>query len=126
MQNQLQAGAGDARSLLGGRYTTVVASAFLASVVFTVTDFVTSFIALGEGFDEGNSLLIGLSGLLNLDTIDSLLVVKLAFVTGIAVLAVVGTRSRDRTTRKMILGCLAMFVVLLGAVSLNNLYWIAG
>jgi hypothetical protein len=123
MQGKRQAG-GDAGPLLGGRYTLGLASVLLASVVFTVTDFVTSFIALNEGFAEGNSLLTGLSATTSMGTIGSLLLAKTIFIAGISALAVVGLKSSERTTKKLMLASITVFVVVFACVSVNNLYWL--
>jgi hypothetical protein len=110
--------------LLGGRYMLGLTSALFASIALTVADFVTSFVALNEGFAEGNSLLTGLSKTLSLGTISSLLVMKAIFIAGVSTLAVIGTKSRDRTTKKLMLASLGAFVVLFAFVSVNNLYWL--
>jgi len=123
MQSKHGAG-GDASALLGGRYTLGLRVVLAASVVLTVTDFLTSFIALHEGFVEGNSLLLGLSGVLNLGTIGSLLVTKTIFIAGVSALAVVGVKSPEPTTKKLMLASLATFVAVFACVTLNNLYWL--
>jgi len=112
------------RPLMGGRYTVSLEIVLLASVVFTLTDFATSFFALNKGFSEGNPLLNGLSGTLSLGTISSLFVTKAIFIAGVSSLAVVGDRSKDRITKKLMLASLAVLVILFACVSLNNLYWL--
>jgi hypothetical protein len=115
---------GGGRPLLGGRYMLGLAAVLFANIVFTVVDLVTSFVALNEGFVEGNPLLSGVSGALSLRTIGSLLVTKAIFIGGASMLALVGAKSKDRTTKKVMFLSLAVFVVLFAYVSLNNLYWL--
>ena len=116
--------AGDVKPLLGGRYTLGLAAVLLASVVFTITDFVTSFIALNKGFVEGNTMLTGLAGTLGLGTIGSMLIMKTVFIAGVSALALVGAKSQERTTKKLALASITIFVFVFACVSLNNLYWI--
>ncbi|HUI01110.1 MAG TPA: hypothetical protein VLX56_05725 [Nitrososphaerales archaeon] len=109
----------------GGRYRLVMSAVLLAGITFTLTDLITSFVALNEGFSEGNSLLNGLAAFLHLGTIESLIVMKTIFIFGITVQALVGFRARDRTTKRTMLASVTFFMVLLAFVSFNNLCWIA-
>lgn len=113
------------QSFLGERYSLAVATLFVTGVVFTMVDFVTSFVGLGEGLTEGNSLLLGLAQASNLSTIYSLLVMKVAFIGLLAVVAVLGVKSSQGTTKKMMFACLAVFTVVFVCVSVNNLYQIS-
>jgi hypothetical protein len=115
---------GEIKPLLGGRYTLGLTAALLASVAFTITDFVTSFVALNRGFAEGNTLLTGLAGSLSLGTIGSLLVMKAVFIAGVSSLAVIGAKSQERTTKKLALASITVFVFVFACVSVNNLYWL--
>lgn len=117
---------GDVKPLLGGRYTLGLKAVLLGSVLFTITDLVTSFIALNEGFSEGNSLVTGLSEVSNLGTIGSLLLAKAIFIAGVSALALVGAKSPERATKKLALASLTIFVFVFASVSLNNLYWLVG
>jgi uncharacterized membrane protein YidH (DUF202 family) len=114
----------EAPPLLGGRYTLGLSALLLASIAFTTTDFMTSFLALNRGFVEGNSLLTGVSAAYSLSTIGALLVTKTIFIAGISALAVVGAKSNERTTKKLMLASLTIFVAVFACVSANNLYWL--
>jgi hypothetical protein len=84
----------------------------------------TSFLALNRGFAEGNSLLTGVSATYSLGTRGALLVTKTIFIAGISVLALVGAKSHERTTKKLMLASLTIFVAVFACVSANNLYWL--
>ena len=113
------------QSFLGERYGLAVATMFLTGAVFTMVDFVTSFVGLGDGLTEGNSLLLGLARASSLSTIYSLLIMKIAFIGLLAAVALLGVKSPQTTTKKMMFACLAVFTVLFVSVSVNNLYQIS-
>jgi len=124
MENRPRTSAGEYRPILGVRYVRALAAVVTVGVFFTITDFVTSFMALKAGFSEGNSLLTALSAALNLDVIDSLIVTKLVFIAGMLALGLVGLKSEDRSTKRIMLTSSTVFMILFACVSLNNLYWI--
>jgi len=49
---------------------------------------------------------------------------KAIFIAGVSSLAVVGAKSQERTTKKMALASITVFVFIFACVSLNNLYWL--
>jgi len=116
--------AAEAAPLVGGRYPIVLVGVWIAGILLTLADLITSYVALGEGFVEGNLLLTGLSRTLSLNTVESLLVTKAIFIMGMTILAVVGLRSEQRGTKKVVLATATVFMALFAFVSLNNLFWI--
>jgi len=124
MESKIRASAGGSQPLVGGRYTILLGGVLVSGILFTIADFVTSYVALNEGFVEGNALLTGLSGSLRLGTLESMLLMKAVFILGMSLLALVGLRSEQRGTKKLMLASVTVFMVLFACVSLNNLYWI--
>ncbi len=100
MEHKGRAPAGDFRPLLGGRSERTLAAVVGVCVLLTVTDLVASFVAPNEGFSEGNTMPMGLSGFLKLDVIDSLPLTKAIFIVGISALALIGPMSAERTPRR--------------------------
>ena len=96
----------------------------LFNVILNLTDMTTSVVALDHGLSEGNSLVLGMSAMLGLNILGSLALMKALFITGAAAVALAGTRSRDRGTRKLMLGSLMTSAFIFLVLSLNNAYWI--
>ena len=101
-----------------------VISLFICTVVLSVTDLVTTSIALRAGLQEGNIMLLELASILRLSFFQAITATKLGFILGAGVLAYLGMKSEIQTTRKIVFSSLAVFVVLLLFVSLNNLVMI--
>ena len=95
-----------------------------ANIIFNLTDMATTLLALGEGLQEGNAIVLGMSALLGLDIFSSLAVVKIMFVTAAAMVAIFGIRSASTMGRSLALSCLASSTLLFLIISLNNVFWI--
>jgi len=102
-------------------YEFSVLALFSCTVVLSVTDLLTTTMALHDGLREGNIMLLGIASAMNLTFFQAIATTKLGFILGTAVLAFLGIKSNLLTTRKIIFGSMAAFVVLLLLVSLNNL-----
>lgn len=96
----------------------------VSSLVFNLTDLATTFVALGNGLSEGNSLLLGMSAALGLSVYGSMAILKLIFVAGSIAIAIVGMRSTNTTSRSLVLCYLFTSTVIFYAASLNNIVWI--
>jgi len=81
--------------------------------------------ALHDGLEEGNIMLLGIASAMRLSFFQTIATTKLGFIAGTAVLSFIGIKSNLQTTRKIVFGSMVAFVVLLLAVSLNNLVLIA-
>ncbi len=125
----LESGAGFYLKSTGPRknpsnYNFAVIALFSCTVILSVTDLITTSIALHAGLMEGNVMLLGLASFLRMNFFQAIAETKLAFISGAALLAVIGIRSNIQITRKIVFSSLAIFVVLLLFVSLNNLVMI--
>ena len=107
-----------------GAYDFSIVGLFLCTVVLSVTDLLTTSIALHAGLREGNVMLLTVASILRMNFFQTIATTKLAFIAGTAFLAILGVRSEIQTTRKIVFSSLAVFVVLLLFVSLNNLVMI--
>src|SRR5437899_9600404 len=96
----------------------------LSNVVVNLTDMATTLVALGNGLQEGNALVLGMSAAFGLGIFVSLAIVKIAFVTTAAVVAIFGIRSASKMGRSLAFSCLASSTLLFLVVSLNNVFWI--
>jgi len=105
-------------------YDLSIIALFCCAVVLSVTDLVTTSIALRSGLQEGNFLLLGVASLLRLNFFQTIAASKLGFISGTALLAFLGMYSDVQLTRKIVFSALAAFVILLLFVSLNNLVMI--
>ena len=105
-------------------YNFAVIALFSCTVVLSVTDLITTAIALRSGLQEGNVMLLGVASIFKLNFFQAIADTKLAFISGAALLALIGIRSNIQITRKIVFSSLAVFVVLLLFVSLNNLLMI--
>jgi hypothetical protein len=77
--------------------------------------------ALNNGLREGNIMLLGVASIMRLSFFQAIATTKLGFISGTAILALMGIRSNLQTTRKIVFGSMIVFVVILLLVSLNNL-----
>ncbi|HXQ92133.1 MAG TPA: hypothetical protein VN739_03945 [Nitrososphaerales archaeon] len=91
----------------------------------SVTDLLTTSMALRDGLREGNVLLLGISSVMKLSFFQTIATTKLGFIMGTAALSFLGIKSNLQATRKIIFGSMIAFVVLLLFVSLNNLILIS-
>jgi hypothetical protein len=105
-------------------YDFAVIGLFCCTVILSVTDLITTSIALRSGLQEGNLLLLGVASMLRMSFFETIATTKLAFISGTAVLALLGIRSHLQLTRRIVFSSLAIFVVLLLFVSVNNLVMI--
>jgi hypothetical protein len=96
----------------------------LFNVVFNLTDLTTSFIALQAGFAEANTLVLSISATLGLNVLESLVLMKILFFAGVAVVALMGTRSTAKSTKNITLGFLLTSALIFLVVSLSNIRWI--
>jgi hypothetical protein len=105
-------------------YNFAVIALFSCTVILSVTDLITTAIALRSGLQEGNLMLLGVASLFKLNFFTAIADTKLAFISGAALLALIGIKSNIQLTRKIVFSSLVVFVVLLLFVSLNNLLMI--
>jgi hypothetical protein len=96
----------------------------LSNVAFNLTDLATTFVALGSGLGEGNSLLLAMSAATGLGVFGSLAILKVVILAGAAAVALVGARSASNATRKLAVCYLLTSTMIFYIVSLNNVYWI--
>jgi Domain of unknown function (DUF5658) len=106
------------------QYELALVSVFACIGIFNIIDFLTTVYALRMGLEEANTLLIGFANTIGLNLLDVLASIKIAFVIGSAALAMLGVRSENKTTRKMVLWGVFAFALVFAFVCLNNLYWI--
>jgi hypothetical protein len=97
---------------------------FICTVVLSLTDLITTSIALHAGLEEGNVMLLGLTSFLRMNFYQTIAVTKLGFISGTALLAFLGMRSGSQATRRIVFSALTGFVILLLFVSVNNLVMI--
>ena len=96
----------------------------LSNIAFNLTDMATTLFALGKGLQEGNTLVLGMSAALGLNIFSSLVILKILFMAGAVVVALIGVRSANKTGRRMAVCYLLASASLFYVVSLNNLFWI--
>jgi hypothetical protein len=94
---------------------------FSCLVVLSLTDLMTTSIALRQGLSEGNVMLLGISSWMKLGFFQTIIATKIGFILGAAMLVFLGWKSDLQTTRKIVLFSLFGFVLMLFFVSLNNL-----
>jgi len=94
---------------------------FSCLVVLSLTDLLTTSIALRQGLSEGNIMLLGISSWLRLGFFQTIIATKIGFILGAALLVFLGWRSDLQTTRKIVLFAMLGFVLMLFFVSVNNL-----
>jgi hypothetical protein len=98
---------------------------FSCTVVLSITDLLTTSMALRDGMREGNIMLLGIASAMGISFFQAIATTKLGFITGTAALSFLGIKSNLQMTRKIVFGSMIAFVVLLLVVSLNNLILIA-
>jgi hypothetical protein len=113
------------RSTLVSNYVGIATLLGGLAIIFSLSDILTSAIALGRGLQEGNVLLLALSSLTGIGLIDALGITKFFFLLGLGVVFVIGLRTKDSGVRFRALMVLLALAVLLLAVSINNLYLIS-
>jgi len=109
---------------LRGKGKDLIGVLLFANMLFNMTDLTTTAIALGQGLQEGNMLLLGMSAALGLSIFASLIIMKGLIITGAVVVALVGARSASSNGRRMALCYLIASTSLFYVISLNNLFWI--
>lgn len=93
--------------------------------MFNVTDLLTTSVALARnGLYEGNSLLVLIARSLGMNLISTIALTKVVFIAGAIFVSVLGIRSEDRRTRRMIFAVVGTFAMIFIFASLNNIYWI--
>jgi hypothetical protein len=105
-------------------YLFAVATLLTLTVVFNLTDLLTTAIALRLGFVEGNSLIVSLSHTLDIGVIGTLGLSKMVFIIVTGVIAIIGVRSKSPRVRNNVVILLACATLILLVVSANNIYWI--
>jgi hypothetical protein len=103
------------------RSKVAVVGLFSIMAFFSFMDLVTTSVAYGQGLAEGNAMLLDGSRLLGVSVLNALVGSKVAFLLVVAVAAIIGSRSRDTMTRRLIFGILVTFAVTFAVVSVNNL-----
>jgi len=93
----------------------------LLNAIFSLTDLITSFVALQGGLIEGNPLLLGVSLATGMSILESLAVMKVLFVAVCASLALIGIRSTKKSTRSVVLGFLLASTLIFLIVSASNI-----
>ena len=96
------------------------------SILLSVTDFLTTSIAIKTGLNEGNYALIALSQRLGIGLLATLELTKAWFIAGCCATSLIGIKMRGRTTGSFAIAVLACFVVIQFAVSVSNLSLIVG
>ncbi len=95
---------------------------FSSVVLLSATDLLTTWIALGKGLVEGNVMLLSLASLVGLRFMEVIALTKLSFISGAALVSLVGIRSGVPKMKKVTFGFMAAFAIVLLLVTLNN--WI--
>jgi len=111
-------------SSFGGGSNQLLGVLVLSNIAFNLTDMATTLFALGKGLQEGNTLVLGMSAALGLNIFSSLVILKILFMAGAVVVALIGVRSANKTGRRMAVCYLLASASLFYVVSLNNLFWI--
>ena len=102
----------------------LVASLFGLTVVLNLTDLITTSLALSVGLTEGNLFLTGLASLTSLNLLDSLIILKVVFISTCGFAALLGIGAQDPRTRQVATVALAVYTLLLLVVLVNNVYWL--
>ena len=106
------------------RYPQLVASLLATLISLNAADIVSTRLALGDGLSEGNGALLSMSSVLGTGTIISLLLLKLAFISGAMAVTVIGIRTRISSVRSRVFLFLLALTVIAGIVVANNVYLI--
>ena len=117
-------GGGPSKGWLSVHYVLFFEAMFAAVAFLNVLDLWTSSVALSQGLIEGNAVITKLAGVLGLQTIGGLMIMKVAAILGGLAAAIVGIRTNDRQVRRLAVGVMLFLAGILIVVSLNNLYLI--
>jgi len=98
---------------------------FGMTIIFSILDLFLTNVALKIGLVESNYFLLLISDFSGLGLVVSLGLTKIIFVTGAAIVSVMGIRTSDIKIRKRVLVVMVAFAILLFAVSMNNAYLIS-
>jgi len=112
------------RPNIGAHYKALFTVLFSLCVIFSVTDMLSTAVALRMGLVESNFVLLAIGRALGLDTINTLGLTKIAFITGSFWAASYGVQTKNDKMRTRALLVLSGLVVMLAIVSINNLYWV--
>ena len=96
------------------------------NLIFNLTDVGTTYLAMSTGFIEGNSLVLGVSAALGLNTLASLGLMKLPIVSFAIIAGLCGARSRDLGKRNLVVLSLLTSTLIFFVVSVNNIAWMIG
>ena len=108
-----------------GRYEAGIVSFLAFLTVFSVTDLLTTSVALARnGLYEGNSLIVLIANSFNMNLISTIALTKVVFVSGAVLVSILGIRSEDKKTKKIIFAAVGAFAMVFIFASLNNVYWI--
>lgn len=102
----------------------LVAALFGLTVLLNINDLITTSLALSAGLSEGNLLLSGLASATNLSLVDSLIILKVLFISACGVAALMGVGAPHPRTRQVATLALAGFSLVMLLVVANNLYWL--
>jgi len=106
-------------------YPPILVMLFGMTIIFSILDLFLTNVALKIGLVESNYFLLLISDFSGLGLVVSLGLTKIIFVTGAAIVSVMGIRTSDIKIRKRVLVVMVAFAILLFAVSMNNAYLIS-
>jgi hypothetical protein len=93
--------------------------------VLNVVDYLTTSIALSRfGLVESNLLLLEVSNRFGTSVLGTLEIVKVGFVAGVGILVLIGIKSNNRLTKKIMFWSIVAFVSIFLLVLINNILWI--
>jgi hypothetical protein len=107
------------------QYNVAMLVLFASCTVFSVTDFLTSSIAVYSGLSEANFVLTTTASLLGLSLPAAFAITKIQIIMGTALVGAIGIRSRDNRVRMIAMGVVSTFCILFLYATLNNVYWIS-
>ncbi|MFI5419493.1 MAG: hypothetical protein ACHQ1H_00850 [Nitrososphaerales archaeon] len=94
--------------------------AFSYFALFNLLDLSSTILALKLGLSEANQTLLLLASRLGLGFVDAFLAVKILLFLSMGSALILGVKSGNASTRKIVFLAIAGFAVLFAAVSLNN------
>jgi hypothetical protein len=98
---------------------------FASSTVFSITDFLTSSIAVARGLSEANFVLTTTANLLGLSLPAAFAITKIQIIMGTALVGFIGIHSRNHRVRMIAMGVVSIFCILFLYATVNNVYWIS-
>ena len=110
---------------LNSHYMQFFVGTFAAVAFLNVLDLWTSAIAMGQGLSEGNGVVVDVAGLLGLQVLGGLMIMKVLAIAGGLAGAVLGIRAKDRQTRVLAVAVMLFLMMVLVVVSVNNIYAIS-